>query len=200
LKKLGIDEEYRLRAEKIHKNGQLATKVSVDLLDDNEQHHTGDREHHYHARHLPEIERLIEAASLPPQASAWSLKVFRQLAVAEGEVHGIAPEKVHFHEVGATDAIVDIVGTCLGLNWHNVDRLYCSAMPTGGGTITAAHGKLPVPVPAVLKLWESSSVPVYSNGIDKELVTPTGAAIATNPSCELLAFLDRNLKNRYQKH
>ena len=133
---------------------------------------------HTHARHLPEIEHLIQAAHLPPRAEAWSLAVFRSLAAAEGAVHGIAPEQVHFHEVGATDAIVDIVGTCLGLDWLDIDQLYCSPMPTGGGIIRAAHGRLPVPTPAVLKLWEMRQVPIYSNGIDRELVTPTGAAIA----------------------
>lgn len=112
--------------------------------------------------------------------------MFRQLAIAEGAVHGIPPEQVHFHEVGATDAIVDIVGTCLGLDWLGIDSdaegwplLYCSALPTGGGTVWAAHGRLPVPVPAVLKLWEMRQVPIYSNGIERELVTPTGAAIVT---------------------
>ena len=184
LKSLGIETEYCLRAEKVHRNSQLATKVHVDLLNlqsshEEEHNHSHHHKHHPRARHLPEIERMIQAASLPPQASAWSLKVFRQLAVAEGAVHGIEPEKVHFHEVGATDAIVDIVGTCLGLDWLGIEELYCSPMPTGGGIVKAAHGKLPVPVPAVLKLWESRGVPVYSNGIDKELVTPTGAAIAT---------------------
>ncbi|BAS55174.1 UPF0272 protein [Leptolyngbya boryana IAM M-101] len=104
--------------------------------------------------------------------------MFRQLAVSEGAVHGIPPEAVHFHEVGAIDAIVDIVGTCLGLDWLDVDRIVCSALPTGGGTVWAAHGRLPVPVPAVLKLFEMGNVPIYSNGIEKELVTPTGAAIA----------------------
>jgi uncharacterized protein (TIGR00299 family) protein len=100
------------------------------------------------------------------------------LAIAESAVHGIPPEQVHFHEVGATDAIVDIVGTCIGLDWLDLDQLYCSSMPTGGGTIKAAHGQLSVPVPAVVKLWETREVPIYSNGIKKELVTPTGAAIA----------------------
>ena len=176
LKALGIEQEYQLRAESVHRNGQLATKVHVNLSDDN--HHHGEDAHH-HGRHLPEIERLITVAALPPRAEAWSLAVFRQLAEAEGAVHGIPPEQVHFHEVGAVDAIVDIVGTCLGLDWLGIDRLYCSALPTGGGTIKAAHGQLPVPVPAVLKLWEMRGCPVYSNGIERELVTPTGAAIAT---------------------
>ncbi|WP_414514065.1 nickel pincer cofactor biosynthesis protein LarC [Nostoc sp. PCC 9305] len=184
---LGIEQEYQLRAEFVQRNGQQATKVHVDLVHDRHHHHHHDGEHsHHHTRHLPEIEQMILKAGLPSRAEAWSLAVFRQLAVAEGAVHGIAPEKVHFHEVGAIDAIVDIVGTCLGLDWLGIESnqeglplLYCSAFPTGGGTVRAAHGQMAVPVPAVLKLWEMRGCPVYSNGIDKELVTPTGAAIAT---------------------
>ncbi len=141
--------------------------------------HASASHHHAGTRHLADIEQMILAAGLPPRAEAWSLAVFRQLAIAEGAVHGIPIEAVHFHEVGATDAIVDIVGTCLGLDWLGIEQLYCSAMPIGGGTIWAAHGRLPVPSPAVLKLWEMRQVPIYSNGIERELVTPTGAAIAT---------------------
>ncbi|MBO1049181.1 MAG: nickel pincer cofactor biosynthesis protein LarC [Dolichospermum sp. DEX182a] len=182
---LGIEAEYRLRAELVHRQGQQATKVDVDLV--HHHHHHSHNEHdHHHTRHLPEIEEMILKGNLPVRAEAWSLAVFRQLAVAEGAVHGIAPEKVHFHEVGAVDAIVDIVGTCLGLDWLGIDcdlqglpLLYCSAFPTGGGTVKAAHGRIAVPVPAVLKLWEMRGCPVYNNGIDRELVTPTGAAIAT---------------------
>jgi pyridinium-3,5-bisthiocarboxylic acid mononucleotide nickel chelatase len=185
LNNLGIAKEYKLSAELVQKNGQEATKVHVDLLD-HHHHHDHHEHHHHHGRHLPEIEEMILQAGLPPRAEAWSLAVFRQLAVAEGAVHGIAPEKVHFHEVGAVDAIVDIVGTCLGLDWLGIDSdnagfplLYCSPFPTGGGTVRAAHGQMAVPVPAVLKLWEMRGCPVYSNGIERELVTPTGAAIAT---------------------
>ncbi|QSV68726.1 MAG: nickel pincer cofactor biosynthesis protein LarC [Aphanizomenon flos-aquae DEX188] len=180
LNSLGIEQEYRLWAEFVHRQTQQATKVHVDLLD---HHHEHD---HHHIRHLPEIEEMILNGKLPGRAEAWSLAVFRRLAGAEGAVHGIAPEKVHFHEVGAVDAIVDIVGTCLGLDWLGIDSnqqgfplLYCSAFPTGGGTVHAAHGRMAVPVPAVLKLWEMRGCPVYSNGIDRELVTPTGAAITT---------------------
>jgi hypothetical protein len=195
LSRLGLADEYKLWSELVHRNGQQATKVHVDLQwvydlpageaptfsknvpsDDEkpEPDHT-----HPHSRHLPEILHLIEAANLPPGATEQSVAVFRRLAEAEGAVHGIPPEKVHFHEVGATDAIVDIVGTCLGLDWLGIEELYCSALPTGGGTVRAAHGVMPVPTPAVLKLWEMAHVPVYDNGIERELVTPTGAAIAT---------------------
>jgi pyridinium-3,5-bisthiocarboxylic acid mononucleotide nickel chelatase len=173
---LGIEQEYQLRTETVMRNGQSATKVHVDLR---QEHHHHDSEHaHHHARHLPEIEQLIQAAPLPERVKRWSLSIFQKLAIAESAVHGILPEQVHFHEVGATDAIIDIVGTCIGLDWLDLDRLYCSPLPTGGGTIQAAHGKLSVPVPAVVKLWETREVPIYSNGIQKELVTPTGAAIA----------------------
>ena len=153
------------------------------------QHHHHDDEHshshdndtetgHTSHRHLPQIEQIIVSAKLPPRVEAWSLAVFRKLAEAEGAVHGISPEEVQFHEVGATDALVDIIGTCLGLDWLDIDEFYFSAMPTGGGTVKAAHGILAVPTPAVMRLWETHQVPVYSNGIDRELCTPTGTAIA----------------------
>ncbi|MBW4641812.1 MAG: nickel pincer cofactor biosynthesis protein LarC [Goleter apudmare HA4340-LM2] len=189
---LGIAQEYQLKSELVQRHGQQATKVHVELAHADHEHHHAHS--HHHGRHLPEIERMILQADLPSRAEAWSLAVFRQLALAEGAVHGIAPEKVHFHEVGAVDAIVDIVGTCLGLDWLAIANdaqgwplLYCSAFPTGGGTIRAAHGEMAVPVPAVLKLWEMRGCPVYSNGIERELVTPTGAAIATTLAREFCA-------------
>lgn len=169
---LDISKEYELSTYSLSHNGQVATKVEVQL--------TKTPPH----RHLPDIETLIQNANLPPPVETWSLAVFKELAIAEAAVHGVSPHEVHFHEVGATDAIIDIVGTCLGLYWLDVDAIYCSALPTGGGSVKAAHGRLPVPVPAVVKLWETRQVPVYSNGIDKELVTPTGAALAVTLSQE----------------
>lgn len=177
LELLGIGAEYELKSEPVRRQGQLATKVSVNLT----QHNSDDHEHHHHSsttRHLSQIEAIILQAKLPQQVEIRSLAIFRKLAEAEADVHGIPVEEVHFHEVGATDAIVDIVGTCLGLDWLNIEQFYCSTLPTGGGTVWAAHGELPVPVPAVLKLFEMGKVPVYSNDIERELVTPTGAAIA----------------------
>ena len=177
LELLGIGAEYELKSEPVRRQGQLATKVSVNLT----QHNSDDHEDHHHSsttRHLSQIEAIILQAKLPQQVEIRSLAIFRKLAEAEADVHGIPVEEVHFHEVGATDAIVDIVGTCLGLDWLNIEQFYCSTLPTGGGTVWAAHGQLPVPAPAVLKLFEIGKVPVYSNGIERELVTPTGAAIA----------------------
>jgi hypothetical protein len=172
LERLGMSDEYELRAETVCYQGQQGTKVHVDLSSETTHEHPPHR-------HLPQIEQIIQQGQFPHRAQNWSLAVFRRLAAAEAAVHGVDVEKVHFHEVGATDAIVDIVGTCLGLDWLEIEDLYCSALPVGGGTVKASHGRLPVPVPAVLKLWEMRQVPTYSNGIEKELVTPTGAAIAT---------------------
>jgi uncharacterized protein (TIGR00299 family) protein len=171
---LGLPEAFDLQVAPTQRQGQRALKVTVQLGSGPEA-----AGHHHGAphRHLPDIQRLITAANLPDRARAWSLSVFQGLAAAEAAVHGIAVEQVHFHEVGATDAIVDIVGTCLGLDYLNIDQIYCSALPTGEGRVKAAHGWLPLPAPAVLKLMEQRAMPLYSNGCQGELVTPTGAAI-----------------------
>ncbi|MGB7414608.1 MAG: nickel insertion protein, partial [Thermosynechococcaceae cyanobacterium] len=125
---LGIKQEYQLRVESINHQGQQATQVRVDLTAGNasvNNNPTENKHHQQNHRHLPAIEHLIQSANLPERPTQRSLDVFRALAIAEGSVHGIPPEKVHFHEVGATDAIVDIVGTCLGLDWLGIDQLYC---------------------------------------------------------------------------
>ncbi|MEM9136734.1 MAG: nickel pincer cofactor biosynthesis protein LarC [Cyanobacteria bacterium P01_F01_bin.42] len=165
LQKLGIGDRFRLTSEPVKRQGQQATLAQV--VCEKETHH----------RHLSDITTMIAQAQLPARVEQWSIEVFSKLAIAESKAHGVSPESVHFHEVGAVDAIVDIVGTCLGLDWLCVDELHCSALPTGGGTVKTAHGELSVPVPAVLQLWSQRQVPVYSNGIQKELVTPTGAAL-----------------------
>ncbi len=169
---LGLPEPIVLTSAVVKKQGQAATKVEVNL--------PNDHEHSHGHRHLGEIERIIQGANLDQAIKELSLKTFRHLAIAEGQVHGIAPEQVHFHEVGALDAIADIVGTCAGLYWLGIQEIYCSAMPTGGGTVSCTHGTMPVPTPAVLALWAMGQVPVYSNGVEQELVTPTGAALAVS--------------------
>jgi uncharacterized protein (TIGR00299 family) protein len=167
LTQLGLEQEYTLSEIPVCKQGQAATQVQVGLTAAAGQAH----------RHLSEIEALIQRANLPRRVEQRSLAIFRALAQAEATVHGVTLEQVHFHEVGATDAIVDVVGTCLGLEWLDVEAVYCSPLPTGGGMVKAAHGRLPVPVPAVLQLCQQRQVPLFSNGIEAELVTPTGAAI-----------------------
>ncbi|MGB3201732.1 MAG: nickel pincer cofactor biosynthesis protein LarC [Nodosilinea sp.] len=195
LTRLGLNGEFTLSVSPVQRQGLRALQAQVEVTDGSHSPHHS-LEHHYpdhlhaeglgHHRHtahptrnLPAIEALITQANLPDRAQRWSLDVFRNLAGAEAAVHGIAIDQVHFHEVGATDAIIDIVGTCLGMDYLDLDTLICSPLPTGRGRVKAAHGWLPVPAPAVLKLLEQHQVPLYSNGLSGELITPTGAAIAT---------------------
>lgn len=128
-------------------------------------------------RHLHDILTLINGSSLPAPVKEKAAGVFENLARAEGKVHGKAPEKVHFHETGAVDAIIDVVGTIVGLHLLDVDRVVASPLPMGRGWVNCAHGKLPLPAPATLYLLEG--IPVYGINIEAELVTPTGAAIIT---------------------
>jgi len=132
---------------------------------------------HGPARRLPDIEKLIAGAGLPGRAAEWATAVFRRLAEAEAKVHGSTPEEVHFHEVGAVDSIVDIVGVCAGLAMLGVDRIISSPLPMGSGYVEIAHGRFPVPPPAVLELMRGR--PTRACDEKGELTTPTGAAILT---------------------
>jgi len=126
-------------------------------------------------RHFTEIRRMLEGGNLPPRVLRRSLGAFELLARCEAEVHGTPIEKVHFHEVGALDAIVDIVGTAWALEILNVERCHASVIPQGRGFVKAAHGTLPVPAPATIRILEG--VPVRITEIEAELTTPTGAAL-----------------------
>ncbi len=128
-------------------------------------------------RHLTGILKMIHAAELPLRAKENSERVFQALAKAEAAAHGVHIEKVHFHEVGAVDSICDVVGACLALELLAVDKLYCSSINVGSGTVNTEHGVLPVPAPATARLLEGR--PVYSRGPAMELTTPTGAAFVT---------------------
>ena len=163
LRSLGIEAEFRY--EKTKRRGIAATKFHVDTQDA-----------HSH-RHLSHILKMIDGAEIPAGAKEKAAAVFQRLGEAEGSVHGVPVEKVHFHEVGAADSIADIVGACLGFELLGVDAIYSSAINVGSGTINAAHGVLPVPAPATAALLKG--YPIYSRGPAKELTTPTGAAIVT---------------------
>jgi uncharacterized protein (TIGR00299 family) protein len=128
-------------------------------------------------RHLSDIEAILAASTLPPQVRGRALSVFRRLAEAEGAVHGMDPGEVHFHEVGALDAIVDVVGVVVGLDRLGIEGVYASPLPLGSGWIDAAHGRIPVPGPAVLQLLGAVRAPVAPDDTPFELVTPTGAAL-----------------------
>jgi len=130
---------------------------------------------HSHGRGLMEIRQIIDKAAIGDQAKACAIRIFEALGAAEAEIHDTSIEKVHFHEVGAVDAMVDIVCAAVGSEALGIDEWVCSPLNVGGGTVKCTHGTLPVPAPATLKLLKDA--PVYSSGPQVELVTPTGAAI-----------------------
>jgi len=127
------------------------------------------------SRKLRDIEALVGQSELSAGVKQRVMRVFGRLAVAEGRLHDKPPEEVHFHEVGAVDAILDIVGTCVGLELLEISLLTCSPVNVGSGRVEAAHGSLPVPAPAALELLKD--IPIFSSGVEGELVTPTGAAL-----------------------
>ena len=136
------------------------------------------REEHAH-RHLGDVLAIIEHGDLPERVKRDAGAVFRRLATAEARVHRVGIDEVHFHEVGAVDAIVDVVGVCAGLHLLGVEEVYCSPLPLGRGQTTMAHGTLPLPAPAVLELLAMSGAPTVPHTATTELVTPTGAALVT---------------------
>jgi len=126
-------------------------------------------------RHFSDIKKIIEESGLDSSIKERSIEIFRNLTKAEAKVHGVEIEKVHFHEVGAMDAILDVVGTCIGFELLGIEKFVCSKIHVGSGFIDIAHGKYPVPPPAVAELLKG--IPTYSTEIVGELITPTGAAI-----------------------
>jgi len=154
---------WKLASTRVTRNGLAATRVVVECAES--RHH----------RSLGAILKLIEEAHLPPRVAERASSIFRRLAEAEARVHDLPIERVHFHEVGAVDAIVDIVGAAAGLELLGIGQIVCSPLNVGGGRVKTEHGVLPVPAPATAELLRGA--PTYSSGIEHELVTPTGAAI-----------------------
>jgi uncharacterized protein (TIGR00299 family) protein len=150
---------------------------AVDHKHSHEESHTHahDDSSHAHGRSLSAIRKIIERAAISEGAKASAIRIFEALGAAEAEIHNVPVEKVHFHEVGAVDAMVDIVCAAVGAESLGIEEWVCSPLNVGGGTVKCAHGTLPVPTPATLKLLQGA--PVYSSGPQVELVTPTGAAI-----------------------
>jgi len=155
---------YRLGKEERIVHGIRGIKFQVDI-------ETKEQEE----RSFPEIVHMIESASLLLQVAKSAIRIFTVLAEAEGRVHGVPPEKVHFHEVGAVDSIVDIVGTAFGLHALGIEEVFASALPLGKGLVPSRHGVLPVPAPATVELIKGMKVRVQEG--EAEMVTPTGAAI-----------------------
>ena len=173
---LGVDEndlieqikllgaaDFEIEFKTIDKSGIAAVHAEVKVP-------------HGHAhRHLHHIEKIIGDSRLPETVKQRAIKIFTKLAEAEAIVHGVEIEKIHFHEVGAMDAIVDVVGACIGFELLGIERFACSKIHVGSGFVKMAHGKYPVPPPAVAELLKGA--PIYSTEIEGELITPTGAAI-----------------------
>jgi uncharacterized protein (TIGR00299 family) protein len=159
--------DVSLTAERVKRNGIAATHVRVLVGPGAQVAH----------RHLPQIVKIIHAARLEPSVARRAVAVFERLADAEARVHGTTVEKVHFHEVGANDAIVDIVCAAAGLQHLGVERIFCSPVPTGHGTVECDHGVMPIPAPATALLL--TNVPLAECPEPGELTTPTGAAILT---------------------
>lgn len=141
--------------------------------------HEHDDHAHAHGRSVKEIVRIIENSSISSRAKSLALAVFKNLAIAESRVHGVQPDDVHFHEVGAIDAIIDVVGFCIGYDLLGIEKSVVSPLTLGGGTVKTDHGIYPVPAPAVAYLVQTAGAPVGSLKINYECLTPTGAAILT---------------------
>jgi uncharacterized protein (TIGR00299 family) protein len=198
LKKLQINEEYKLERKKVVKNGISSTKFDVldhaneadydhghhhDHGDDHahDHEHQHDHKHHHdhghHHRSYKDIVNLIEAADFSDEVKELSLKIFKKIGEAEGHIHNVPLETVHFHEVGAVDSIIDIVGAAILLHQLEIDTIKSSPVPVGTGKIRIDHGVYPVPAPATLEMLKE--VPIAPSELRAELTTPTGAAIVS---------------------
>ena len=173
--------DAHVHADRVLRTGVSATKFRVhEHPHDRSQHpHDHSQHPHDHAPHrsLSEIFGLIDKSALSSGGRTRAKEMFQRLGEAEAAIHGTPIEKVHLHEVGALDSIIDIVGTVFAMEWAGADRVVASPLNVGGGMVDSAHGRFPVPAPATVKLL--GSTPIYSGDVQKELVTPTGALIVT---------------------
>lgn len=156
---------YTIDVKKVKKNNIFASDVYIKV--DEKQPR----------RNLRDINNLIDNSNLSEDVKNLSKKIFYNLALAESKVHNVDVENVHFHEVGAIDSIIDIIGSVIGLKKLGVERVFCSSLPLGSGYVNCAHGVIPIPAPATVELLKN--IPVYANDADHEMVTPTGAAVIT---------------------
>ena len=165
LNKLALADEFRLDLQPGNKMGITGTRATVVVAHDKQPH----------ARHLAAIRRIIDSADYPARINATAIGVFDKIAVAEAHIHGTSVDEVHFHEVGATDSIVDIVAAAICVDYLEVDTILCGPVELGGGMVKCAHGIMPVPAPATAEILQG--VPCHFGRVDQEATTPTGAAI-----------------------
>ncbi len=193
LEKLGLEDAYELQIRRDQKQGIGGVRVDVVLTEDGGAGHKHDHEtahphigetggshehhHHHHNEHrtFRDIEQLIGSSALSPAVKEHSRKIFRKIAEAEGKVHQKDLYEVHFHEVGAVDSIVDIVGAAIAMDYFKADQIICSTVQLGGGFVHCAHGTIPVPAPATGEILQG--IPVKAGIVPFETTTPTGAAI-----------------------
>jgi len=188
LRKLNI-EGWEIDISREQRHGITGTKVTVIIEHDSASENNHDHHHHNHHRHLGDIEAIVMNSSLSQQIKELAMKIFRRIAEAEAEVHNVPIEKIHFHEVGALDSIIDIVGAAICFTLLGVDKVYVSDIELGSGIVKCEHGLLPVPAPATSKIIKG--FPVHIGGVDFEATTPTGAAIIASiavPSTSSLKF------------
>ncbi len=173
-------EEYqhkKYQCKEHHEHNHHDHNHDHDHDHDHDHNHNHNHDHDHNARNLKDIEMLIDASDLKSNVKEFSKKVFREVARAEAKVHNKNVDEVHFHEVGAVDSIVDIVGTAICLDMLEIDRVYSSPLHDGTGFIECQHGRLPVPVPAVLEMLAGGNIPYITEDINTELITPTGIGI-----------------------
>ncbi len=170
LKKLRIPTVH-LRVTKVLKSGISGTRVVVEGGDGKKSH-----------RNLTEVLRIVKRSGMAAEVKKISEEIFKRIASAEGKIHRVPAEEVHFHELGGLDSVVDIVGAVWGIREMGIEKIHVSKVNVGGGFIKCEHGLLPVPAPATLSLMEGK--PIYSSGVERELLTPTGAAILSTLGSE----------------
>ena len=166
---LNLPESFLLSFHPVMKGAIQAGYFNIELA-----HAENEGSHHH--RHMSDIRQLLTHSKLIPRVKEYSLKIFELLAIAEGNVHGVDPEEVHFHEVGATDSILDIVGICTAVDYFQIDEVYSSALPWCEGTVNTQHGPMPVPAPATMALLQACNAQMRPFSASLELITPTGAA------------------------
>ena len=166
LKKLRL-KEYKIEAKKIAKNG--ITSMKFDVIDNHK--------HNHEERSLKEINKVIDSSKLDNEAKNTIKKIFLKIGTAEAKIHNKPINKIHFHEIGAIDTIIDVAGAVIGFKKLGIEKIYCSKLNVGTGFVEFSHGKWPVPAPATAEILKNA--PIYHNNIEAELVTPTGAAIIT---------------------
>ena len=165
LKKLGVSG-YEIDVKKIEKNHISACDVYIKTLEEQP------------FRSFKDIKNLIKKSSLSKDVQGKSIKIFEKIAEAEGKIHNIDVERVHFHEIGAVDSIIDVVGVVIGIRKLGIEKVYSSPLPLGKGFVKCSHGVIPVPAPATVEILRN--IPVYQTERKQELVTPTGAAVITS--------------------